>query len=148
MEELKKEKASSQSPKATKKYIDLLDEDRTISSQKFTCISFISPENILKDKNLFYFTEFIKHYDNAKSIEKFTQFLNFMSYKYNLKFDDCMEDFKEFIKSEKDKITNDKIVDDYKNFKDEQETRLQNEYNALNDFQTNVRGIKVRGYFT
>ena len=30
------------------KYIDLLDEDKKISGQSFVCISFISPEKILK----------------------------------------------------------------------------------------------------
>ena len=34
------------------KYVDLLDEDKPISGQKFVCVSFISPENILKQKNL------------------------------------------------------------------------------------------------
>ena len=32
------------------KYVDLLDEDKPISGQKFACISFVSPENILEDK--------------------------------------------------------------------------------------------------
>lgn len=144
--EMVKEKTDN-SPKATKKRIDLLDEDRPISSQKFTCISFISPENIIKDKNLFYFTEFIKHHDKAKSIEKFTQFLSFLSYKYNLDFETTMADFKEFVESEKDKINVSSVVDDYKNFMDEHETRLQNEYNVENEFRTSVRGIKVRGSF-
>jgi hypothetical protein len=30
------------------KYIDLLDEDKPISGQKFVCVSFVSPENILQ----------------------------------------------------------------------------------------------------
>ena len=38
--------------KETKKYADLLDEDQPISGQKFACISFVSPENILKQKVL------------------------------------------------------------------------------------------------
>ena len=37
------------------KYIDLLDEDKPIAGQKYVCLSFVSPEDILKDKNLFYF---------------------------------------------------------------------------------------------
>ena len=36
------------------KYVDLLDEDKPISGQKFACISFVSPENILKQKNHFF----------------------------------------------------------------------------------------------
>ena len=29
------------------KYVDLLEEDKAISGQKFVCVSFVSPENIL-----------------------------------------------------------------------------------------------------
>ena len=66
------------------KYIDLLDEDKPVSGQRFACISFISPENILKQKNHFLFQEFLKHYDFTKSVQKFTQFLNFVSYKHSI----------------------------------------------------------------
>ena len=50
------------------KYIDLLEEDKPISGQKYVCVSFVSPENILKQKNHFFFTEFLKHYDFSKSV--------------------------------------------------------------------------------
>ena len=30
------------------KYIDLLDEDKDVAGQKFVCVSFVSPEKILK----------------------------------------------------------------------------------------------------
>ena len=36
-------------------YVDLLEEDKPISGQKFVCVSFVSPENILKQKNHFFF---------------------------------------------------------------------------------------------
>ena len=39
------------------KYVDLLDEDQPISGQKFGCFSFISPEKILKQKEIFFFEE-------------------------------------------------------------------------------------------
>ena len=42
------------------KYVDLLEEDKPISGQKFVCVSFVSPENILKQKNHFLFQEFLK----------------------------------------------------------------------------------------
>ena len=62
------------------KYVDLLEEDRPISGQKFVCVSFVSPENILKQKSHFFFEEFLKHFDFTKSVDKFTQFLNFIAY--------------------------------------------------------------------
>ena len=69
------------------KYVDLLEEDKPISGQKFVCVSFVSPENILVQKNHFLFQEFLKHYDFTKSVQKFSQFLNFLSYKYSINFD-------------------------------------------------------------
>ena len=33
------------------KYVDLLEEDKPISGQKFVCVSFVSPENILTENN-------------------------------------------------------------------------------------------------
>ena len=69
------------------KYIDLCDEDQPIAGQKFACMSFISPEKILKKREVFIFDEFVKQWDFSKSMEKYTQFLNFLSYKYSMNFD-------------------------------------------------------------
>ena len=129
------------------KYIDLLDEDKSIAGQKFACLSFISPEHILKQKDMFLFEEFIKNWDFSKSMEKFSQFLNFVSFKYHLDFDKLTKDFQEFTKDEKDKLLATRIEDDFKNFLDENEDRLDKEFGENNNFQTSIRGIKVRGVF-
>jgi hypothetical protein len=129
------------------KYIDLLDEDKPIAGQKFACISFVSPEKLIKQKNLFYFNEFLKHWDFTKSVQKFTQFLNFISFKYNMNFDKIMEDFGEYTKSEKDTLTYSTINDDWKNFLDAKESDLEKQFNAEVDFQTNTQGVKLRGNF-
>ena len=118
------------------KYVDLLDEDKPVAGQKFVCLSFISPEKTLKQKEMFYFEHFLKNWDFKKSIEKFAQFLNFVSFKYNLDYDKVMEDFKSFTKEEKANILNSTIEDDYKNFLDEQETQLDNAFGELHGFQT------------
>ena len=41
--------------KQNSKYVDLLEEDKPIAGQKFACVSFVSPENILKQKEIFFF---------------------------------------------------------------------------------------------
>ena len=66
--------------------VDLLDEDERISGQKFCCISFLSPENIIKNKDLFLFQQFLKKFDFTKSMEKYEQFLQFIIFKYNGRF--------------------------------------------------------------
>ena len=75
-----------------KNYVDVLNEDKPIAGQKYVCLSFVSPEDILKDKHLFYFEKFLKHFDFKKSLDKYTQFLNFLSYKYNLDFQKLSKD--------------------------------------------------------
>ena len=129
------------------KYIDLLDEDKAIAGQKFVCLSFISPEDILKQKEMYMFQNFIKNWDLSKSMEKFTQFLNFLSYKYSIDFEKVTKDFQEFTKDEKDNLIQGSIEDDFKNFMDNNEERLENEFDTDHKFQTSIRGIKVRGCF-
>ena len=55
-------------------HVDLLDEDRPIAEQKFVCLSFVSPEHIIKKKELFLFEEFVKQYHFNKNAEILTQF--------------------------------------------------------------------------
>ena len=130
------------------KYVDLLEEDKPISGQKFVCVSFVSPENILKQKNHFLFQEFLKHYDFSKSVQKFSQFLNFLSYKYEFSFDDIMKDFQEYMKTENDTLTESHVSDEYKNFLDANEDRLDDEFNKEYNFQTSTRGLKIRGTYS
>ena len=130
------------------KYVDLLDVDKPIAGQNFTCLSFVSPENILKQKDLFYFEHFLKNWELKKSMEKYTHFLSFLSYKYNIKLENMTKDLDNFVKEEKDKLVeNLSIEDDFKNFMDENEESLEEQFNELNNFQTTARGIKVRGNF-
>ena len=133
--------------KNSPKYVDLLDEDKSIGGQKFVCLSFISPEKILKDKQHFFFQEFLKNYDFEKSLEKFNQFINFLSFKYKLNSETINNDLKEFVLSEKKNLQSESVTDDYKNFIDRYEDKLQEEFSLRHDYQTSTRGIKVRGVF-
>lgn len=129
------------------KYVDLLDEDRPIAGQKFCCVSFVSPENILKQREMYFMEEFLKTWDLTKSLEKFTQFLNFVSFKYSLNFTSLYDDLQEFTKEEKNALSKNTLNDDYKTFLDNNEERLEKEFNDFSNFQTSIRGLKVRGCF-
>ena len=133
--------------KTNTKYVDLLEEDKPIAGQKFVCVSFCSPEKILKQKEIFFFEEFLKKWDFNKSMEKFLQFLNFISYKYNVSFEDLSNDFKDFVKEEKDNLSSTSMHDDYKTFIDNNEEDLQKQFDINNSFQTNTRGLKIRGVY-
>ena len=141
--ETKNKKDGSLNPK----YVDLLEVDKAIAGQTFGCFSFISPENVLKQKEIFFFEEFLKKWEMNKSMEKFYQFLNFISYKYKLTFEDVSKDFEDFIKEERENIVNSSIEDDYKTFLDKEEELLEKQFNLKHNFQTSVRGFKARGNF-
>lgn len=129
------------------KYVDLLEEDKPIAGQKFVCVSFISPEKIIKQKNIFMFEQFLKKWEFNKSMEKFLQFLNFISYKYNLSFNDLSEDFKDFVKEEKEIIVGTNMEDEYKTFLDNNEEELEKDFTRSYNFQTCTRGLKIRGSY-
>ena len=59
-----------------------------------------------------------------------------------------MDDFQEFIKSEQKDLVTTTINDDFKNFLDAKEDDLENEFNEQYNFQTNTRGIKIRGSYS
>lgn len=128
-------------------YVDLLDEDKPIAQQKYVCVSFISPENEIKSKDIFIFEEFVKSWDLAKSIEKYAQFTAFLSFKYNLNMETIQEDLTEFCKEENAKLHETDLLDDFKNFMDKNGDKLESEYLTKHKFQTCTRGIKVRGVF-
>lgn len=126
--------------------IDLLDEDEPIPQQKFVCISFISPEKIIKKKEDFYLEKFLENYQLNKSLQKFNEFINYISVSYNIDINELNKEYEEFVESQKNTFTND-FKDDYKTFMDKNEEQLLYEFNKQNNFETSVRGVKIRGVF-
>lgn len=129
------------------KYVDVLDEDKSVAGQKFCCLSFISPESILQNRNEFMLGEFLKQWELNKALEKFTQFLSFVAYKHNVSFDAMQADLTEFCKEEKDNLFTTSLSDQFKTFLDSNEDRLATQFDEENQFQTSVRGVKVRGSY-
>jgi hypothetical protein len=141
------QKLNSDGTKNTK-YVDLCDEDPPIAGQKFACMSFVSPEKILKKREVYLFNQFIKNWEFSKSMERYFDFIHFIAYKYSLKVDTLIEDFNEFVKEETAKLKKSGIEDDYKNFLDKQEDKLNEAFNREHAFQTSVRGLKIRGVYS
>jgi len=129
------------------KYIDLCDEDPSIAGQKYACLSFVSPEKILKKREIFMFDQFLKQWDFKKSMDKFFDFIHFISFKYNLNVETLIEDYTEFVKEEGIKLKENSVEDDFKNFLDKNEETMCEKFQKENQFQTSVRGLKVRGVY-
>lgn len=141
------EKKTLENGQKNPKYIDLCDEDQPIAGQKFACLSFVSPEKILKKREVYLFDQFIKRWDFSKSMERYFEFIHFIAYKYSLKVDTLISDFNEFVKEESSKLQKSGIEDDFKNFMDKEEDKLSEKFNKEHAFQTSVRGLKIRGVY-
>jgi len=142
------ERKNMENGKPNPNYIDLCDEDQSIAGQKFACLSFISPESILKKRELYLFEQFLKQWDFKKSMDKFHDFIQFISFKYNLKSESLINDYTEFIQEEGIKLKEASSVEsDYKTFLDKNEETLTEKFQKANQFQTSVRGLKVRGVY-
>ena len=129
------------------KYIDILEEDRPIGNQKFVCMSFISPERIIKQRELYLLNSYLKQWDMNKSLEKYNQFLNFLAFKYSLTYEDLCTDFSEFCTTEKNNLFGTTIEDEYKTYLDKNEKHLGESFKKEHAFQTNTRGVKIRGSY-
>ena len=90
---------------------DFLSVDHKVPGQNYCCLSFISPEKVVKQKETFILHEFLK---------------------------DIAEEYK---------ITEDKLIDKFEDFKYKNEADLTEKFTENNDFSTNVRGVKVRGIY-
>ena len=101
---------------------DFLEVDQKIPGQNFVCLSFISPEKVLKDKQKFLNTEFFKYVFQSGD-KTILERLSNPELGYE-KLDGIYEDW---LYPNKD--------------------RLETEFYEKNDFKTSVRGIKVRGTY-
>lgn len=129
------------------KLVDLLEEDKPIAQQKFVCVSFVSPENIIMSKEHFQFEQFVRTWDMTKSVEKFAKFTAFLAYKYNLDTEQVTTDLTEFCKEESETLNSMSVSDDYKTFLDKNLDVLELEFSKQHNFQTNTRGLKIRGVY-
>ncbi len=129
------------------RYVDLLDRDPPIAGQEYVCMSFCSPEEILRKKDIFYFEQFLKYWDFEKSMQRFHDFLKFISFKYNIDFAPLDDAYAEFVTAERATLVESTLRDDYETFLDNHEEELEKEFSRQNEFCTSVRGLKFRGAF-
>jgi hypothetical protein len=132
------------------KYIDVLAEDPPIVGQKYVSISFISPEKILKNRELFFFEQFVKQWDIIEARKEMMDFVHYISYNYGIANEELLKEYDAFIKDTTGKVKKHEkttIEEDYANFLDVNQDKLQIEFDAENSYRTTVRGIKIRGAY-
>jgi len=141
------ETRTTKNGKENPKYIDLLNEYPVIPSQLFGCYSFVSPEKIIKQKEIFLFEKFVKQWNFTKSVSQFSDFLQFVSFKYNIKVDNLLEDFKQFVQEEENMLKANDVQGDFASFLDKNEDKLTELFQKEHEFQTSVRGFVNIGNF-
>jgi hypothetical protein len=118
---------------------DFLSVDQPVPGQNFTCLSFVSPEKVLLNKQLYMVKAFLRDLFDKKEVDA----------KYN-------EDEREVLK----KMRQDKFehlfdsdfeyrtIDDlFENYRVTNEEPVFKKFDEENNFQTSVRGLKVRGTY-
>lgn len=120
------------------KEVDYLDEDKPIRGQNFVLLSFLSPEDVLVNKEAYMFSKFI-----TKFSSDMTTLLDGISSKYS-----DSKDFVDSVKENNSYIFNPKdMSEQYGFFKSVNNQDLETSYHRDNNFITSIRGIKVRGVF-
>ena len=152
---------------------DFLEEDPEIRSQKFVLLSFLSPENILANKDQYFFGEFLKQYEidyKMRNLETFLVSLvrgvnNSLTAesekldalgpdlsgaaavcrKARLNIGGILETYQTFVKENDASIKKTTIKEAYDDYLFKNQTKLEEEFFAKNEFRTSMRGLKVRG---
>lgn len=120
--------------------VDYLEEDKPIRGQNFVCLSFVSPENILKNKEAFYVERFISKL-SAELGELFTNLkAKFPDAETTSMINAVAENHSQFLKA-------DELQEYYKYFKNANQVDIEKAFHEANTFQTSTRGIKVRGVY-
>lgn len=120
------------------KEVDYLDEDKPLRGQNYVCLSFLSPEDILKNKDVYYFERYLENFS-----KQMDELLIGLAEKYKEEASSI-----KVIRENNEKIFNSReLQEDFRFFKRVQAETIEKEFHAENNFQTSVRGIKVRGVF-
>jgi hypothetical protein len=153
---------------------DFLEEDAEIAGQKYCLLSFLSPEKVLDDKNLFMFEKFLQVYEfqsRTKGMEEYlmktiseintkldaeadslmAQDLSGASdicRKSKVRLDKTMDSLHEFIKGNQKELKETKLKETYDEYIYANRTKLEDEFYVKNDFRTTVRGLKIRGTYS
>jgi hypothetical protein len=153
---------------------DFLDEDAEIPGQRFSLLSFLSPEKVLARKDLFLFEQFLKNYEitwKTKNLEKFLakQVMDFnakldaestrlgdldlkdaseLCRQARIPVDTVLNSYHEFVKENSKELTLTTIKESYDDYMFSHGKKLEDEFYSKNNFQTTVRGLKIRGNYS
>jgi hypothetical protein len=107
---------------------DFLEVDQPVPGQNFVCLSFISPEKIIKRREALLVKEFAKSF--LKDLKRDNDPSKLDPEKLTPEFVDTLN-----------------VYEKFEDFLYAHEEELTKKYNDENDFQTSIRGLKIRGVY-
>lgn len=123
---------------------DFLESDPAIRGQNWVCLSFISPEKVLKNKEIFKMKKFLEFlFKDEPPKQEIDADGNPMPLP---PLSQGQEMFKR-ITENRTNITYEMVGEMYDDWKFTREEGLESEFHEQNDFQTTMRGLKVRGVY-
>lgn len=133
--------------KPNPKYEDATTEYPTLPGQEYGVYSFVSPENIIKQREFYTFERFVRQWNFTSSVSAYAGFMQFISHKYKINIDMLQADLKEFVVSEAEELRRFNISDDYSYFVESNFDSLEKEYKAVYGFETSVRAFVHHGSY-
>lgn len=117
---------------------DYLDEDKPLRGQNYVCLSFISPEDVMIDKNVYFFNKFTESF--SKDV------LNLLS-GLREKYPNDTEIFDLLKENNSHFFDAKQLQEQYEFYKGIHSSDLETEYHKAQNYRPTMRGIKVRGTF-
>ena len=115
---------------------DFLEVDQKVPGQNYCCMSFISPETVLEDKNKFMMSHFLTYMLGNKLEDEDQERIR----------QSLLSDVKNMVKKD-DGLTHKATQSIYDTWLYSREDDLKEEFNKITDYQTSTRGVKVRGTY-
>jgi hypothetical protein len=120
------------------KEVDYLDEDKPIRGQNFVLVSFISPEDVIVNKEAYIFSKFI---------EKFSGDMKTLLESLKEKYPEQKDMVNTIVENNNFLFNHVEMNEQFNFFKSVNSEDLEKNYHIDNNFITSIRGIKVRGTF-
>lgn len=127
---------------------DYLDQDPVIRGQKYACVSFVSPEDVLVRKDVFVLNQFLG--DMSKDVDIMLTNLSTLSEGLGVDARTALDDSIRLIRERYAYMwCAETLRDEIKAYQANRETELDEEFrNSQGDLaMTSVRGIKIRGVY-
>jgi hypothetical protein len=129
---------------------DFLEVDKPIPGQNFVCLSFVSPDKILVQKEKFTFYKYTQDRVNTLNTALTSQIEEMLTKATDNTIDIAqLVRFKKFMDSQLkvDQTDLSGFTEKFDDFMFKEGKTIQTEFDEAHNFQTNVRGIKVRGVY-